>query len=252
MNRRFTIAAVGMAAIGASVVLAQPAKDTKPAPGAPASRPATPAAQPPASTPAKPATPGHPGKDIPPGALPEGFTPEMMKACEEAATPGPNHAFLTEAVGTWTGKSTMWMSAGAPPMTSECTSVIKPLLDGRFTTCEVSGDMAGMGPFNGFGLYGYDNVSKKFQMTWVDSCGTGMANGTGELSSDGRTMTWTFTCPCPIQKKPVTFREVERRTGKDSMTLEMYGPDIQTGKEYKMMEIAFTRKPGATAGSGSR
>ena len=31
-------------------------------------------------------------------------------------------------------------------------------------------------------------------------------------------------------------------TGPNTFTLEMYGNDPKTGKEFKMMEIAFTRK----------
>src|SRR6185369_8383638 len=89
--------------------------------------------------------------------------------------------------------------------------------------------------FNGFGLNGFDNVSQKFQSVWVDNMGTGMMNGTGELSSDKKTMTWTMTYNCPIQKKPVVMREVETWTGKDSMTFTMFGPDAKTGKEYKVM-----------------
>jgi hypothetical protein len=120
-------------------------------------------------------------------------------------------------------------------------------MDGRFTKCEITGDMPGMGPFNGFGLYGYDNVAQKFQSTWIDNCGTGMMTGTGELSSDGRTLTWNFSYHCPITRKPTTLREVERITGKDTKTLEMFGIDPKSGKEFKMMEIAFTRKPGTGA-----
>lgn len=98
-----------------------------------------------------------------------------------------------------------------------------------------------MGPFNGFGLYGFDNVSKSFQGTWIDNCGTGMMMGTGELNSEGDTLTWTFKYNCPMTNKPAIFREVERRTGEDTMTLTMYGPAPDTGKEYKVMEIKYTR-----------
>ena len=31
------------------------------------------------------------------------------------------------------------------------------------------------------------------------------------------------------------------------MTFEMYTTDPKTGTEYKMMEVAYTRTPGATA-----
>ena len=186
-----------------------------------------------------------PAADAP--QLPPGWTQADMQACMEAGTPGPMHERLTQSVGVWTGKSTMWMTPGAEPVHSECTSTITSIMDGRFTRCEMAGEMPGMGPYNGFGLFGYDNVAKQFQSSWIGNCNTGIMKGVGELSSDGKTLTWVYTHTCPITKKPTTLREVERRTGRDAMTLETHGVDPKSGKEFKMMEINFTRKPGTGA-----
>jgi hypothetical protein len=229
MNCRLCTVLVGVAALTASFAVAQAPKETKPAPGKTA-------AQPPAVMP----------------ELPPGMSEAEMQACMAAATPGPMHAYLTEAVGEWSGKTKMWMSPESQPTMSECTSTVTSMMDGRFTRVEIAGDMPGMGPFNGFGIYGFDNVAQKFQLTWIDNCGTGMMTGTGDLSSDGKTLTWTCTYNCPIAKKPVVMREVDRRTGKDTTVLEMYMTDLKTGKEFKMMEIAFTRKPGTAAASAAK
>jgi hypothetical protein len=240
MSRTSCLTALLVMSIAGSALAQQPAKDPK----APA---ATPAAKAPVQPPAKP-TDAHGAKPSDkPGATPPGMSEADMKACMEAATPGPMHKHLTDHAGTWAGKVTMWMTAGSEPAMSECTTVITPMMDGRFTRCEVKGEMAGMGPFEGFGLYGFDNVSKKFQSTWCDVMGTGMATGTGELSADGKTLTWTCTYNCPIKKGPITMREIERFTGKDTMSMEMYGPDPATGKEYKVMEIQYTRKGAGSA-----
>jgi hypothetical protein len=190
----------------------------------------------------------EPSKDAKPGAgqpemkLPAGWTEADMQACMVAATPGKMHEHLAKSVGVWQGKNTMWMGPDSEPTKSECVSTVTPMMDGRFVKCDIAGDMPGMGPFTGFGLYGYDNVGKKFQCTWVDNCGTGMMVGTGELSSDGSTLTWNFTYNCPIAKKPVTMREIETITGPNTKTLEMFGADPKSGKEYKMMSIEFTKK----------
>ena len=227
MKRRMSLAIVGLAVISASLAFAQSSKDKKPTP--------------PSSNSGQP-------------ELPPGMSEADAKACMEAGMPGPQHEFLVQSSGVWDGKSTMWMTPEAEPATSECTSTITPMMDGKFTKCEMSGEMPGMGPFSGFGLYGYDNVAQKFQSSWISSCGTGMMIGTGERSSDGKTLTWKYEYHCPITKKLTTMREVERITGKDSKTLEIFGPDPKTGQEYKMMEIAFTRKPGSntTAGATTR
>lgn len=143
------------------------------------------------------------------------------------------------------------MGPDADPVPSECTTVIASKFDGRFTTCEMNGEIPGMGPYTGYGVFGYDNVAKKFQSTWIDNCSTAMMVGTGELSSDGKTLTWNFTYSCPITQKPTTMREIERITGKDTRTLEMYSIDPKSGKEFKMMEIELTRASGAAPTASS-
>ena len=212
--------AVAYLSVG-SFALAQQAKDVKPAEGAKA----------------KPAADAKPEMK-----LPEGWTEADMQACMEAGTPGKMHEHLTRDAGVWIGKTAMWMGPDTEPSQSECTMTLTPMMDGRFVKCEIAGDMPGMGPYVGFGIYGYDNVTQRFVTTWIDNCGTGMMNGTGELTPDGKVMTWTCTYNCPIQKKPTAMREVETTTGPNTKTFEMFGSDPKTGKEYKMMKIEYTRK----------
>jgi hypothetical protein len=173
--------------------------------------------------------------------LPPGWTQADMDACMAAGTPGKMHEHLAQAAGTWEGKVSSWMAPGMDAMTSECTSKISTIVDGRFTKCEIAGEMPGMGPFTGFGINGYDNVSKKFVSSWIDNCGTGIMTGTGDLSADGKTMTWTYTYNCPIRKKATTIRQVEKYTSPTTMTLEMFGTDPKGGKEFKSLHIDFTK-----------
>ncbi len=189
--------------------------------------------------PAKEGKTEHGEADFP---LPPGWTKEDMQACMVAGTPGEMHEFLVKQAGTWEGKSTMWMHPGAEPMETTNTAKITPMMDGRYIRCELSGEMPGMGMFRGEGTYGYDNVAKEFTSSWIDNHSTGMWKGTGELSSDKKTMTWTYTYNCPITKKPSTAREIERFVSPTSKTMEMYGKDPKSGKEFKMMTIEFTKK----------
>ncbi len=237
---RFAI--VGVAAVFAAGSLAfaqatQPGKDNKQGTKAPTGEaPAAPTA---------PAATGQPAQGQPP--LPPGWTEADMEACATAGIPGAQHAQLARSIGSWTGKTTMWMAPGMEPTQSTCTSTIAGFMDGRFTKCKLEGEMPGMGPFNGFGIYGFDNTAQKYQAVWIDNCGTGMMTGTGDLSSDGTTMTWKFSYTCPVAKKLTTMREIDRFTGKDSKTTELFAIDPKSGKEFKMMEIIFTRSPGSQA-----
>jgi len=188
-----------------------------------------------------------------PAAPPSGqpaMSPEqeaMMKAYMDAATPGKEHQVLMKAVGTWDGKVKSWMSPDTTPSESTTTAVITSVMDNRFTRCQIDGDMPGMGPFKGLGYYGFDMVSKQYQAFWVDSMGTGMMNGTGKLSADGKTMTWTMNFNCPVTHKATVMREVEHFKSDNETVMEMFGPDPVTGKEYKMMEITQTRRGAAPA-----
>jgi hypothetical protein len=174
--------------------------------------------------------------------LPPGWTEEDMKACILAGTPGKMHEFLAGGAGVWSGKNKMWMAPGTPAIESETVTTVSSMFDGRYTKVEIEGDMPGMGPFKGLGIYGFDNVLQKFVSTWIDNQGTGIMTGTGDLSDDGKVLTWKYTFNCPITKKPAVLREVETITGPNTKTLEMFGADPKTGKEFKMMSIALTKK----------
>jgi hypothetical protein len=189
-----------------------------------------------------------PPKDAKPAAaqpeikLPPGWTEADMQACILAGTPGKMQEHLAKGAGTWDGKTTMWMGPDTEPMKSTCTSTATSIMDGRHLKVEIAGDMPGMGPYRGLGLYGFDNVAGRFVSTWIDNQGTGIMTGTGELSADGKTLTWRHTYTCPITKKPAVMREVETTTGPTTKTLDMFGADPKSGREYQMMRIELTKK----------
>ena len=72
--------------------------------------------------------------------------------------------------------------------------------------------------------------------------GADIMQGEGELTKDGKTLNWEYVVNCPREQKPVTLRQVETVTGPKTKTLEMFGKDPQSGDEFKMMDIEFTKK----------
>lgn len=234
MNRALTVLATLTLTAGLAFAQAEKPK--------PSTQPASPTQAPkPTVAPVKVAKPSAPPAQAPS----EASMAAMMEACMKAGTPGKMHEYLAKGAGTWEGTMKHWMQPGTPAMESKCTSTITSVMGGRFSRCESEADMQGM-PFQGFGIYGYDNVSEKFQMTWIDNMSTCVMTGTGVLSDDGKTLTWTMNYSDPMTKKPAVMREVDRRIDDTHTSLEMYGPDL-TGKEFKMMEINFTRKAGSAA-----
>jgi hypothetical protein len=163
---------------------------------------------------------------------------KMMAEMEKAAAPGPEHKALLESVGNWTAASKMYMDPSKPPMEAQGTEEVKPALGGRFIQMHFSGQMMGK-PFEGMGLEGYDNMKKKYVMTWADSMGTVIiyAEGTG----DAKQRTFTGEEPMPNGQKRA-FKWVMKTESKDKHTMEMWAPGMD-GKETKEMEIVYTRKP---------
>jgi len=178
----------------------------------------------------------------PEAKLPPGWTLEDMQACMMAGTPGKMHELLANDIGKWEGQNTMWMSPDAEPITNDCSSSVTPMLDGRFTKIETTSEIPGMGPYHGFGIYGFDNVSQQFVANWLDNHSTGIMNAVGTLSPDGKTLTWKFNFNCPLTKKPAVMREVDTITSPTTKTIEMFGEDPKSGKEFKMIRMELTKK----------
>ena len=165
----------------------------------------------------------------------------MMKNWKAYMTPGEAHKLMASWDGTWNGETTMWMEPGAPPTKSKGTAVNKMVLGGRYQTSTHKGDMMGM-PFEGMGTMGYDNVKKIFVSTWIDNMGTGVMMMEGSWNEATKTLSLKGKCvdPSRTDGKEMEMREVLRIIDDKHHVMEMYSPGPD-GKEYKMMEINFTK-----------
>jgi hypothetical protein len=165
----------------------------------------------------------------------------MMKAWQESMKPGEPHKMLAKSAGTWTGDVTMWMANGAPPMKSTSTSVNTMLFNGLYQQSKHSGDMMGS-KFEGMSTTAYDNAEKQFVSTWIDNMGSGIMVMKGNWDEATKTINMTGTIRNPANGLDCNIREVFKVIDDNNQVMEMYGPDPQTGKEYKTMEIKYTRK----------
>jgi len=164
-----------------------------------------------------------------------------MKSMMEAGTPGPMHAMLAKSDGAWVGETTMWMKPGAPPTKGTGTSTNKMIFGNRYQQSTFKGDFMGM-PFEGTGTTGYDNAKKVFFTTWMDNMSTGMMNMEGAWDDATKSINFKGKMLCPANGKEMEMREVYKIVDDNTQIMEMYGPDMQTGKEFKHMEIKLTRK----------
>lgn len=164
----------------------------------------------------------------------------MMEAYAKLATPGEPHKLFASLAGSWTTKTKSWMEPGKPPMESTGTAEMKMLLGGRFLQQDFTGDMMGQ-PYTGIGINAYDNLRKRYVSTWIDTMGTGIFLMEGPASADGKTITLRGQHDEPGGGR-MTHRAVWKILDRNTQTFDMYGAH-HLGKEMKVMEITYTRKP---------
>ncbi len=166
----------------------------------------------------------------------------MMKAMMEYGTLGPMHSMMASWNGTWNAETTMWHESGKEPEKSNATAVNSMLMGGHYQTSKFTGNMMGM-PFEGMSTMAYDNAKKEFVSTWIDNWSTGIMYMSGPWDESSKTMTLTGTMPDICRPgKECKMKETYKIVDDNTHLMEMYGPDPKTGKEFKMMEIKFTRK----------
>ncbi|HVF81781.1 MAG TPA: DUF1579 family protein, partial [Flavisolibacter sp.] len=96
--------------------------------------------------------------------------------------------------------------------------------------------------FKGTSTTGYDNAKKVFFSNWMDNMSTGIMNMEGTWDEAAKAINFKGKMICPANGKECEMREVYKIIDDNTQVMEMYGPDMKTGKEYKSMEIKFTKK----------
>jgi len=166
----------------------------------------------------------------------------MMEAWSKAGALGPQHQALAKQVGTWNQVVKMWMAPGAPPMETKSTATRELILGGRFLVEKVKGDMGPLGPFEGHGILGYNNLTKQYDHVWLDSMGTGMMISHGTAAPDG-TITMTGQYDDAMTGGVTKTRTVSKMVSDNEQKFEMYETK-GSAPEAKTMEITYTRAGG--------
>ena len=161
------------------------------------------------------------------------------KAWMAYMTPGEIHQMLAKDDGEWNEEITTWMAPGAPPTKSNGVVVNKMVMGGRYQESKHTANFMGQ-PFEGYGLMGYDNAKKTFQSSWIDNMGTGIMHMEGKWDPQMKTIHFTGTSVDPSTGNELQVRETFKWIDDNTQLMEMFMQ--QDGKEFKSMEIKFTRK----------
>lgn len=165
-------------------------------------------------------------------------TQAMMAKWQAYASPNDNHKVLDPLVGTWSHVVTWWMTPDSQPEMAQGTTETQWVLGGRFLWHAATGTSMGQ-PFEGMGLTGFDNGKQTYQTIWMDNMGTGMVLGEGTYDPGKKTLTdrGRFTDPMIGQR---SYRGVITFVDDVHYRYEMFVAD-KNGKEFRMMEIVYTR-----------
>lgn len=213
---------------------ASAAQDTKPA------APTRPDTRKP--TGAQPATPPAPAaKDA--GVGDDSDMQAMMEKVAELSAPGTAHARIAKLAGTWKVEGQWWLSADAEPSPFAGTMSAAMVLGGRFLKGDVIGEP--MGPpdaprFEGIMYWGYDNVLKQWNSTWMDNMNTSIAFGTSRSPADAKSLEWATKMTDSLTGTAKTMREVLTIESDDRFVSEAFDKGAD-GKEFRSMRVVYTR-----------
>jgi Protein of unknown function (DUF1579) len=173
---------------------------------------------------------------------------EDMAKVKAAAAPGEQHTQLAKLVGTWDQK---FVKVGTN-ITGTGTVRYRSILGGRFIVGEttatmntgaggMNGDGAAAMPWEGFCTLGYNNVTKQYEQTHLDSMGTAICFATGTADASGKTITYETTVKDAITPEGRPFKVVVRIESDDKQVIELW--EARDGKPLaKSCEITETRQ----------
>ena len=163
----------------------------------------------------------------------------MMKSWQAYMTPGQPHKMMAMGNGTWDEEVKMFMSPGAPPEIMKATATNSMTLNGLYQVSVTKGSYNGM-PFEGRSTTGYNNMTKKYQNSWIDNMGSGMINMEGTYDDATKTISLSGKETDPMTGKENPVRQTMKFVDDKNQYIEMFA--TRNGKEDKTMEIRLTKK----------
>jgi hypothetical protein len=166
-------------------------------------------------------------------------TQEDLQKWMDYMTPSDVHKMMAKWDGEWMEDIQMWMDPSAPAQTMQASCVNKMVMGGRYQESLNTGNFSGM-PFEGRSLLGWDNARKVFVSTWIDNFGTGIIYMEGSWDAANKTINFKGKMTDPMSGKATDIRQDVKIVDDNTQIMEQY--TMKDGKEFKSMEIKFTRK----------
>ncbi|MBK7565344.1 MAG: DUF1579 family protein [Propionivibrio sp.] len=160
-------------------------------------------------------------------------------ALERAMMPGEGQKRLEAMIGTFDVAIRTWVDPTKPPIESSATSVSVWVLDKRYIQMMLAGKLDGEA-FSGIGYIGFDNVTKLYEATWMDTGSTGMTWYKGGFDASGKSATMKASVPDTLTGKPTPLELRMNISADGGHVTELWGKGLGN-KMFKMMELRYTR-----------
>lgn len=164
----------------------------------------------------------------------------VIAAYSHAATPGEEHERLAEYVGDWTFEATTYL--GPKPETSRGTATFEAVLGGRYVVQKTEGKMLGQ-LFQGFGLNGFDNLTREYFMIWADSWSTCIYEMRGKAPKEGEPLLLEGQARDALSPSGRPWRMVQSWVVDGEFRLEIFDTLERDGvpTEVKASELIYRR-----------
>jgi len=163
---------------------------------------------------------------------------EMMAQWQTAMTPSAGHKRLAPMVGTFRAMTEFVMAPGVPPQVHDGISENRFVLGGRYLEQTYRGTAMGM-PFEGIGYTGYDNPSKRYVGTWMDTFGTGLMISTGVGRPSDSKIVFATEAIEPSGRK-IHFDSIITVKDRDHHSYEMW-TKAPNGRRFRNMIVTYVR-----------
>jgi len=174
----------------------------------------------------------------------------MMEQWMKLTAPGQYHELMKGLLGEWNTTTEMyWSGPGTDPVITHGKSSRKMVLGGRFMLQEENSTMmmpdpAGgeptATPWNGMGLFGYDNYRNMYVGCWADSMGTQLLTMKGMADPTGKIFTYFGEMDEPMLGViGRTVKYVTTIVDENTNTFEIY--DLHAGDDYKVFRVTYER-----------
>jgi hypothetical protein len=154
------------------------------------------------------------------------------------AAASPEHARLTDMVGTWDVEMTFVFQPGRPGVTTRGTSTIRPLLNGTFIEERIEATLNNT-PVTTLAWTGYNTWTRQYEATRIASTNTARIAESGVY--DEAAKQFELKADYALAGETWHQRTVIRQTSPDVMSAVSY-LTFGTVPEWKGVEITYTRR----------